>query len=418
MRVLNLSQTKLSTAISVALLLSISPSAYAKDKQTKGEANQDADRKVAELAVDLNNQIASTFESDLPCELRAPKNKKGEKELADITPQSKIPLFQSREIADMEIQADFKAIMAERKGGPTTPGKILYRLKDGRQVSLPVEIGNRGHSKQGICVNFKPLVLHFKKEDTRGTVFEHIGDHVKLGTHCSGMGSHDITEPNSQFVVREAAAYQILEDNGFLSYKTRLTNMKYRDANGKPVASGIAFFLEPDGKMAERWGYKHSKVFNGMPQEGYVDFKLGSQLVGAIDHSPGHNTTALKKGDQLATMAFYDLDMSLLVNPVFYLRWEGKENISSIEDILAINAFIQDHAGGAEAGRQFLKRALSRKEHTMKIVDKLPIKEKKFIKDRLDLWYGAIETSLNQRDREPAALTIPKDLPQGTYNNW
>jgi hypothetical protein len=407
----------------VALLLSLSPSAIAKNKHHKAELSPDADIQAAEMTVGLQDQIADNVESTAPCATgmgaeekpkKEPKQKPPQ-ENGEIAPRSKIPLFQSREIADMEIDADFKKVMAEKKGLDTTPGKIRYRSKDGKQVSLPVEIGIRGHSKQEICEDFKPLVIHFKKEDTKGTVFEHIGDHVKLATHCSGMGSHGINEPNNQFVVREAATYQILEDNGFLSYKTRLAKMKYRDANGKPVASGMAFFLEPDGKMARRWGYKHTTNFDPIPDRGRADFLLGSQLVGAADHREGHNTTALKKDDEPVAMAFYDFDMTLLTNPTFYSKRKGQDRLRASEDIQAMNSFIQTYKDGPEAGKQFLKRALSRKEHTMNIVDKLPIKEKKFLKNRLELWYGAIE-NVTRGGREPATITIPQDMPQGTYS--
>jgi hypothetical protein len=413
-----LKRSALSTALSVAIILAICPSALAKDKQAKANESQDADRKVAELAVGLQGEIASTFESTVPCELRAPKKEMAEKEFDEIVPKSKIPLFQSREIADMEISSDFQKIMAGQKHGATTAGTIQYRLKNGKQVSLPVEINTRGNSKQGICRNFKPLMLHFKKEDTKGTVFEHIGNHVKLATHCSDEGLHLISEPNSQYVVRESAAYQIVEDMGILGYKTRLINMKYRDNNGKLVAGGISFFLEPDSKMAERWGYEHNKkgnAFENIPNSGTADFTLGTQLVGADDQHPGWNTTALAKDGKPAAMAFYDLDMSLLANPSFYSKCcRLFAPVDPKTDISAIKKFLQDYSGGPEAGRAFLERALSRKEHTMSIVDRLPIQDRKLIKDRLEMWYGAIESVIHG-GREPANITIPADMPLGTY---
>jgi hypothetical protein len=392
----------------------------AKDQTSVAPANPDADRQVAEMAVDLQNEISNTFESTLPCDLRPPMQKKAQKEIEDITPKSKIPLFQSREIADMEFDADFKKVMAGTKEDAAISGTIRYRLKNGKEVSVPVAINVRGHSKQSICKDFKPLMLHFKKEDTQGTVFEHIGDHVKLATHCSGMGSHKITEANSQLVVRESAAYQILEDNGLLGYKTRLAHMKYRDNNGNPVAEGISFFLEPDSKMAERWGYKKSKDgddFNKIQRPGRVDYLLGSELVGAIDQWAGHNTTALLKEGQPAAMALYDLDMSLLTNPSLYLRWNENKLTTPQNDIQALQDFIQFHPDGAEAAKAFLDRALSRKEHTMSIVDQLPIQQTKFIKDRLEMWYGAIQ-SVIQGKPAPAPLQVPRNIPEGTYRGY
>jgi hypothetical protein len=407
--------TVLSLALTGALLLTSVSSTFAKDTLKPAKANQDPDRKVAEMAADLPIEIASTFESTLPCELR-PQKKENEKEFEEIAPRSRIPLFQSREIADMEIDADFNKLSTLQKGKDTTPGKIRYRLKNGNEVTVPVEIGIRSNSKQFICKNFKPLKLHFKKEDTKGTIFEHIGEHVKLATHCSGPGSHKITEANSQIVVREAAAYEILEDNGILGYKTRLAKMTYKDTNGQPVADGIGFFLEPDGKMAERWGYKHEKglAASNAPKSGQQHFKLGMRLVGGSDHSDYHNTTALSKDGKLAMETFYDFDMSLIANPSWQLKRELYSTIKPTDDIAVMSHFIENYPGGPDAGKEFLERALSRKEHTMSIVDKLPIESKSSIKDRLKVWYDSMDKVLHNGPM-PEAVPVTNEVGLGAY---
>jgi hypothetical protein len=424
MSVSNLSRSALSSALFASMLIAnfatFSPSAQAANKKAK--AQQDAERRVAEIAAELPNEIASTFESTLPCELRAPEKKKGEYKFKEIAPKSKIPLFQSREIAEMEIDTDFEKLRFLQKGNGTTPGVVRYSLKNGKQVSLPIEISVRGNSKRNICKDFRPLMLHFKKEDTKGTVFEHIGNHVKLATHCSDKGSHDITEANSQIVVRESAAYQILEDNGFLGYKTRLAKMTYKGPDGQPVADGIGFFLEPDGKMAERWGYKHDKspeAFEKIPVSGRQNFFLGKLLVGAHDHSDGHNTVAIAKQGQSNTLAFYDLDMSEMANPGYNFSWRNTITIDPRVYITDMKQFIEKYPDGPEAGKAFLERALARKEHTMGIVDKLPIQTKDFIKGRLNVWYGAIENVLHNGP-VPAAYTVKKEdeIKAGTYGQW
>jgi hypothetical protein len=403
-----------SGALFGALLLTSMSSVYAKDMQARAGAN----RKVAELAANLQGEIASTFESTVPCDLR-PQKKENEKEFEEIAPKSKIPLFQSREIADMEMDADFNRIHATPKGAGLTPGKIRYRLKNGKEVSVPVEIGVRSHSKQMICDKFQPLKLHFKKEDTKGTIFEHIGEHVKLATHCSGPGSHKITEDHSQIVVRESAAYQILEDNGIVGYKTRLVNMTYKDQNGKPVADGIGFFLEPDGKMAERWGYKHDKQRGGSnaPESGQQHFRLGMRLVGGSDHWDYHNTTALSKDGKLAMETFYDLDMSLIANPSWQQRHGRNITIRPVDDIATMMHFIDMYPEGPDAGKAFLERALARKEHTMSIVDQLPIETKTNIKERLKVWYGAIDNVLHNAPI-PQAVPVNKEVGLGNYGRF
>jgi hypothetical protein len=417
----------------VALLLSLSPSAIAKNKHGQVELSPDADIQAAEMAVGLQDQIAGNVETTVHCgqggqdglnKTEKPKKEpkqEPQQDNGEIAPRSKIPLFQSREIADMEIDADFAKIMAGKKKGEPTPGTIRYRLKNGKEVSLPVQINIRGNSKEMICNGFKPLLLHFKKEDTKGTVFEHIGAHVKLATHCSGMGSHNINEANNQLVIRESATYQILEDNGLLGFKTRLAKMTYKDPTGKTVAAGMSFFLEPEAKMAERWGYKKDKTVNGfnqVPQEGRQNLKLGLQLVGGNDHYEnfaGHNIIAISKPEKPSEMVFYDLDMSLMANPTYGANRMQLPNPQS--DIQVMRNYISKNPEGPEAGKAVLERALSRKEHTMAIIDKLPIQYKKTMKDRLEMWYGAIE-NVTHGGREPAALQITERVPTGTYGGW
>jgi hypothetical protein len=426
MRALNRTRANLSTALSVALLLSLSPSAIAKNKHGKAELSPDADIQAAVMAARLQDQIAGNVETTAPCATAMGAEEKPKREPHqendEIAPQSKIPLFQSREIAEMEIDADFRKIMKAQKKSDPTPGTIHYRLKNGKQVSLPVQINIRGNSKQTICKTFKPLMLHFKKEDTNGTVFEHIGDHVKLATHCSGMGSHDVNDPNNQLVIRESATYQILEDNGLVGFKTRLAKMTYKDPTGKTVADGMSFFLEPEGKMAERWGYKKVKTpkdFLSVPSQGHQDFLLGKQLVGGNDHyekMAGHNVIALSKFEKPSKLAFYDLDMSLMANPNYgWMRM--MDPISPRTDIEAMKKFINNNPEGPEVGKAVLERALSRKDHTMAIIDQLPIQYKQTMKDRLEMWYGAIE-HVTHGGRVPAALMINENVPIGNYGDW
>jgi hypothetical protein len=213
-----------------------------------------------------------------------------------------------------------------------------------------------------------------------------------------------------------------LEDNGFLGYKTRLAKMTYKDPDGKRVADGIGFFLEPDGKMAERWGFKHDRdpdAFANIHEPGRQNFYLAKQLAGSNDHGDGHNTVAIAKNGQSNTLAFYDLDMSQMANPGMHLLINDRITFEPASDIEVMKDFIKNHPEGPDAAKAFLERALARKEHTMSIVDNLPIQAKDSIQERLKVWYGAIENVLHGSPA-PKAYTLKKDpkIQAGTYGNW
>jgi hypothetical protein len=53
----------------------------------------------------------------------------------------------------------------------------------------------------------------------------------------------------------------------------------------------------------------------------------------------------------------------------------------------------------------------------MAIIDQLPIQYKQTMKDRLEMWYGAIE-HVTHGGRVPAALMINENVPIGNYGDW
>jgi hypothetical protein len=383
------------------------------------KAGDSALRDAVQVTTDAGQKISGALETRYPCG----SAEADQKYIDGVAPRSKIPLFQSYEVIDMEMKGSFPEINNQFVRNEGLPGTIAYRDRDGKIVSVPVNIGIRGHSKQGICGKFKPLRIYFNSDKSayKATLFEHVGKDMKMATHCSGMGDHPVTDVNNQLVIREYANYRILEELGFKEFKARLVRMNYKDLNNKSVATGYAFFLEPSSKMAERWGYQSGKKDPAAFEASVgvkASYNLGLTLVGATDQAIGHNAFVLMKNGQPAEAAFWDLDMSGLTNPQVAEERVGFGDTafppSGQTDLNKLKAFVSNYPEGKQEAEKFLDQMRARRDRVRAVVNGLPIEKKEFILQRLDIWFGAID-SYRHGTRLPGKLTVPDDVPKGDY---
>ena len=96
-------------------------------------------------------------------------------------------------------------------------------------------------------MDFPPLRLNFKRDNTEGTLFEG-QNKLKLVAHCQ-----DAEEQYKEYVVREYLvykAYQLLTDK---SFRVRLLKMTYVDkANEDKKMEKYGFLIESDEMLAAR----------------------------------------------------------------------------------------------------------------------------------------------------------------------
>jgi hypothetical protein len=387
---------------------------------TLAKADDATLRDAVQVTVDADQKIKSTLETRYPC--GTPEA--DQKYIDRFVPRSKIPLFQSYEVVDMEMKGNFSAINELPARGKGLPGSISYRDRKGKTVTVPVSIGTRGHSKQNICAGFKPLQIQFDQDKAtyKSTLFQHVGKNMKMATHCSGFGDHPVDDVNSQLVIREYANYRILEELGFKEFKARLIRMKYKDQGNKPVASGYAFFLEPSSKMAERWGYESGKKKPVEYQGGnsYMSgYNLGRALILATDQGIGHNAFILAKDRKPAAAAFWDLDMTGMTNPRLAATREwGMGAVtfppSGQSDLGYIQTFVATYPEGKQEAEKFLDQMLSRRNRVRTVINSLPIDKKDFMLQRLDTWFGAIN-HYRHGTPLPGQMQVPTDVPKGNY---
>ena len=87
------------------------------------------------------------------------------------------PLFQSEEILDLTLEADFKAVFAETDDSTYFPATMSLVDNEGSNTEIKLKIRARGHARrdENIC-KFTPLRLRFPKKGTSNTVFRFIID--------------------------------------------------------------------------------------------------------------------------------------------------------------------------------------------------------------------------------------------------
>lgn len=148
---------------------------------------------------------------------------------------------------------------------------------------------------------------------------------LKLVTHCRGA------EGFQNYVLLEYAAYRIYNALTPLSFRARLAQIEYRDADGRPIVSRFGFFIEDIDDAARRNGMQAARLGERFPvtrlsPTDAARFALFQYMIGNLDWAmqagpPGdnccHNSRPVGPqgagSDKLIPIP-YDFDFSGLVN--------------------------------------------------------------------------------------------------------
>jgi hypothetical protein len=165
------------------------------------------------------------------------------------------PLFASDAPIHITIQAPLTGLIRNRSA--TAP--ISGTLTDPNGVTLPISLSLRGLTRRAadIC-DFPPLRVRFTGAPPPQSLF--VGQNsLKLITHCRNSASFQ------QYLLLEYSAYRMYNLLTPRSFRVRLANIDYRDANGQPIVSRVGYFLEPLGDLARRNGMKSSHAPDRIP---------------------------------------------------------------------------------------------------------------------------------------------------------
>lgn len=227
------------------------------------------------------------------------------------------PLFQSDEILELNLSADFDLILDEDRDDeePARRPAILNFEGPDERVSLDINVETRGNWRRDEqnC-RFPPLWLDLDRddEDLVGTVFEG-QNRLKLYVTCRPGDDTFEEYTYTEYVIYPA--YNALTD---LTFRARPARVTYIDVSGEEdTFTSNAFLLEHKEQMAARNSAVPLEVPQLHPanaaQEEAALMELFNYAVGMTDYNmtrPLHNVELIRRMDAAVIPVAYDFDWS------------------------------------------------------------------------------------------------------------
>ena len=241
-------------------------------------------------------------------------------------PSPPTPLFASDAPIRVTIQGPISSIASNRSETPR-PATMTV---DG--VTYPITLSARGITRKmsDIC-DFPPLRVQLTAAAPQGSLFDH-QKRLKLVTHCKRSPDFQ------QKVLLEYSAYRLFNLITPMSFRARLANVDYVDANGRPYISRVGFFVEDFDDVARRNGMAEARVGPNIPAQriepnsgarfGVFEYMISnydwSMRAGPAGTECCHNARLMSAaaGDLLTTVP-YDFDYSGLVDATYAVPPEG-----------------------------------------------------------------------------------------------
>ena len=237
--------------------------------------------------------------------------------LQGFSQQETNALFQKKEILQIKIEANLKALLKDRGQTPQYHwAKLSYLDNQGNTVAFPIKAKVRGNFRRSATnCSFPPLLLNFPKKEIKNTLFEH-QDKLKLVTECL----------NEDLVFHEYLAYEIYNILTDFSFRARLTEVTYIDSLGKKDPDKeFGILLENEVDVAKRNAAKNTYMKN-VSMEQYDSVQMATlvlfeYLVSNNDWSVVvlHNIKQFTKTGKLFLGVPYDFDHSGIVEANYAL---------------------------------------------------------------------------------------------------
>lgn len=234
----------------------------------------------------------------------------------NIDPSSDTALFESQEILEVKLQANFEKLLKDRSDErPSYTAVLTYIDESGEEIqmdNLKLKIRGNFRRKRSTC-SFPPLRINFAKKKTKGTIFEG-QDKLKLVTHCQTKSA--IFE---QYTLQEQLIYKMYNLISEYSFRTRLIRITYIDSAEKyaPFAK-YAFLIEDEDLMVDRLGGKIQEL-PGIPPTLLDQKTMG--LLGVFQYMIGNTDWSVPYGHNIKTMTKERMDKII---PIPYdFDWAG-----------------------------------------------------------------------------------------------
>ncbi len=247
-------------------------------------------------------------------------------------PGAQQPLFATKAPLRIEIKGPITALVKGRREARTTFPATLTVIATGEHD--PIGLTPRGITRlrEDVC-RFPPLRVDFTPPPVGPSPFAG-QDRIKLVTHCRPA------EDFQQKVLLEYAAYRMFNQVSPASFNVRLATIDYVEADGRPFATRVGYFLENDHALAARLGLVRAKIRQRVPlamidPASAARFVLFDYMIGNLDWAlqdgpPGEN--CCHNGVLLTTRGYantglvavpYDFDFSGLVDAPYATPPDG-----------------------------------------------------------------------------------------------
>lgn len=324
------------------------------------------------------------------------------------------PMFESHEVLEMRLAADFSVVNGNDKETATSPG-ALDPDGAGPLAAIPVEVHARGISRFRDC-GYRPFKVKFA-EKQKDNVFKKLGKSVKFSTHCGDReGMHEILKAPSldeyyQRVRMEHLVYQLLAPLQTLSLQTRLVRVTYEDTSTGTEETHLAFVREPEDELAQRCGMVESEDIPDDPSALNERANLLLYLVNnfVIQADVKNRFDVVDVDKQLRAPVPYDFDL-LGIFRREYLGLDGRtlaQNAEAFADWLRRNQ--------SSALHEEVKLLLSKREVMRRLVAgaELTTTNRSLFDEWLDSFLGVLETfdtcESSEQDANATACYVPDD---------
>src|SRR3954453_10655103 len=164
---------------------------------------------------------------------------------APVAAQQPRPLFAGSDPIHITLQGPFAGLIRNRSASP-----VQGTLTDPAGQALSVALSARGITRRAADVcEFPPIKGQFTAPPPASSAFAGQKSR-KLVTLCRNAPAFQ------QYVLLEYSAYRMLNVLTPRSFRVRLANIDYVNADGHPITSRIGYFLEELSDVAKRNGVK------------------------------------------------------------------------------------------------------------------------------------------------------------------
>ena len=167
------------------------------------------------------------------------------------------PLFEASDPVHITIQGPITTLDRNRASQQVLPGTLIDPGGERLPISLTLRGSNRRMNTE--ACDFPPLRVTFTPPPVT-SLFAHQHS-LKLVTHCQSSASFQ------QYVLLEYAAYRMFNVISPESFRVRLANIDYVNADGRPITSRVGFFIEDLKDVAKRNGTTQARGPDRIPVE-------------------------------------------------------------------------------------------------------------------------------------------------------